>query len=54
MLTGMAVTSTFSAVTGNALPDDMARFIASGANLVVTKPLTRMKLMNALEQFIPP
>ena len=43
-----------SAVTGNALPDDMARFIASGANEVLTKPLTKMKLLNALDRFMPP
>ena len=42
------------AITGNALPDDMARFIASGANELVTKPLTKMKLMTALDRFLPP
>ena len=42
-----------SAVTGNALPDDMAKFIASGANEVLTKPLTKMKLMNSLSRFMP-
>jgi CheY-like chemotaxis protein len=41
-------------VTGNALPDDMAKFIASGANEVLTKPLTKMKLMNSLSRFMPP
>ena len=42
------------AITGNALPDDMARFVASGANEVVTKPLTKMKLMDALHRYLPP
>jgi len=26
-------------VTGNVLPDDMSRFVASGANIVLLKPL---------------
>ena len=38
----------------NALPDDMARFIASGANEVVTKPLTKIKLMVALDHYLTP
>ena len=42
-----------SAITGNALPEDMARFIASGANEVLTKPLTKMKLMDAIARFLP-
>ena len=41
------------AITGNALPDDMARFIASGANEVLTKPLTKMKLIDAIGRFLP-
>jgi hypothetical protein len=40
-------------VTGNALPDDMARFVASGANEVLTKPLTKMKLLDAVERYLP-
>ena len=43
-----------SAITGNALPEDMARFIASGANEVLTKPLTKMKLIDAIGRFLPP
>jgi len=35
-------------VTGNALPEDIAKFIACGANTVLTKPLTKAKLMCAL------
>ena len=40
-------------MTGNALPDDMARFVASGANEVLTKPLTKMKLLAAVERYLP-
>eukprot|EP00597_Dinobryon_sp_UTEXLB2267_P017381 CAMPEP_0201112334 /NCGR_PEP_ID=MMETSP0812-20130820/77187_1 /ASSEMBLY_ACC=CAM_ASM_000668 /TAXON_ID=98059 /ORGANISM="Dinobryon sp., Strain UTEXLB2267" /LENGTH=640 /DNA_ID=CAMNT_0047375655 /DNA_START=533 /DNA_END=2455 /DNA_ORIENTATION=- len=35
-------------VTGNALPEDIAKFIASGANSVLTKPLTRAKFLQAI------
>ena len=35
-------------VTGNALPEDIAKFIACGANKVLTKPLTKAKLFEAL------
>lgn len=35
-------------VTGNALPDDIAYFMESGADCVVTKPLTNKKLMDAI------
>mmetsp|Transcript_15921 Transcript_15921/g.23272 ORF Transcript_15921/g.23272 Transcript_15921/m.23272 type:complete len:92 (-) Transcript_15921:833-1108(-) len=31
-------------VTGNALPEDLARYIALGADTVLTKPLTKAKL----------
>jgi hypothetical protein len=31
----------------------MARFIASGANEVLTKPLTKMKLIDAIGRFLP-
>ncbi len=41
-------------VTGNALPDDIALFIASGANEVVTKPLTKAKLMDAVIRHMTP
>ena len=39
-------------ITGNALPEDMARFVACGANEVLTKPLTKTKLMTALTRYI--
>ena len=42
-------TTLLKGVTGNALPADMARFIAMGANQVVTKPLTKAKLLEALK-----
>ena len=40
-------------VTGNALPDDLARFVTSGANEVVTKPITKMKLLAAVDRYLP-
>jgi len=38
-------------VTGNALPEDIAKFVASGANEVLTKPLNRSKLSTALATY---
>lgn len=38
-------------VTGNALPDDIARYIANGANEVITKPLTKSKLLAAISRY---
>jgi len=35
-------------VTGNALPEDLARFVSCGANQVITKPLTKAKLLDTL------
>ena len=40
-------------ITGNALPKDMDFFVSSGADQVVTKPLSRAKLMDALNSFAP-
>ena len=40
-------------ITGNALPADMDFFVSSGANQVVTKPLSKTKLMDALHRFAP-
>eukprot|EP01036_Dinobryon_divergens_P028820 gene28820-biopygen23482 len=40
-------------VTGNALPEDIESYISSGANQVITKPLSRAKLMDALNRFLP-
>jgi len=34
--------------TSDALPEDMAKFIVCGANKVLTKPLTKAKLFDAL------
>jgi len=36
-------------VTGNALPADLTYFKECGADLVITKPLTNKKLMDAIE-----
>ena len=36
-------------VTGNALPADLTYFQDCGADLVITKPLTNKKLMDAIE-----
>mmetsp|Transcript_17528 Transcript_17528/g.24073 ORF Transcript_17528/g.24073 Transcript_17528/m.24073 type:complete len:129 (+) Transcript_17528:523-909(+) len=38
-------------VTGNALPEDLARYIALGADTVLTKPLTKAKLADTLLHF---
>ena len=43
----------FLGITGNALPEDIDFFLSSGANLVVIKPLSRAKLMDALYSFVP-
>ena len=37
-------------ITGNALPQDMENFRDHGANMVLTKPLTNTKLMDAMRQ----
>ena len=36
-------------VTGNALPSDLTYFEQCGADLVITKPLTNKKLMDAVQ-----
>jgi CheY-like chemotaxis protein len=38
-------------VTGNALPTDIAKLIASGANEVLTKPVTKAKLIETLRSY---
>lgn len=40
-------------VTGNALPDDIARFISCGANEVLTKPFTKTKLLTTVDRYLP-
>lgn len=40
-------------MTGNALPEDIAIFVAKGANEVITKPLTKAKLLDALARHSP-
>jgi CheY-like chemotaxis protein len=37
-------------ITGNALPEDLDTFRAHGANLVLTKPLTNDKFMDAIRE----
>ena len=37
-------------ITGNALPEDLDNFRDHGANMVLTKPLTNAKLMEAMRQ----
>ena len=39
-------------VTGNALAQDMEAFISKGADQVITKPLTKTKLMNVLQPYV--
>jgi CheY-like chemotaxis protein len=36
-------------ITGNALPADISTFLESGADEVLIKPLTRKKLLDALQ-----
>ena len=38
-------------VTGNALPEDIQRFKDGGADRVLTKPLTKAKLMGTLQEY---
>jgi len=44
----MGITVPILALTGNALMDDQQRFIAAGANAVLTKPVTSPILQAAL------
>ena len=37
-------------ITGNALPEDLDNFRQHGANIVLTKPLTNAKLIDAMRQ----
>ena len=37
-------------ITGNALPQDIENFRDHGANMMLTKPLTNTKLMDAMRQ----
>jgi len=39
-------------ITGNALPADIAQFLQHGANEVLTKPLTRAKLLTQLRLYL--
>ena len=39
-------------ITGNALPEDIDFFVSSGADQVVTKPLSRAKLFDSLHHFL--
>ncbi len=40
------------AVTGNALEEDQASFLQAGANVVLTKPVSREALANTLSSFL--
>ena len=48
MRTDMRFAGSIIGVTGNALPEDIAFFESSGADCVVTKPLTNKKLLQAI------
>jgi CheY-like chemotaxis protein len=45
--------SSILGITGNALPEDIDFFVSSGANQVITKPLSKAKLLDALHHFLP-
>eukprot|EP01036_Dinobryon_divergens_P022066 gene22066-30300_t len=47
----LGYTGTIIGVTGNALPDDIAKYISCGVNEVITKPLTREKLIGTLARY---
>jgi len=48
----MGVTVPILALTGNALMDDQQRFLAAGAEEVLTKPVTAAVLQAALIKYI--
>ena len=49
MRNDLRYSGTVIGVTGNALPEDIFFFESSGADCVVTKPLTNKKLMQAID-----
>ena len=49
MRNDLRFSGTVIGVTGNALPEDISFFESSGADCVVTKPLTNKKLMQAID-----
>eukprot|EP00597_Dinobryon_sp_UTEXLB2267_P007408 CAMPEP_0170095072 /NCGR_PEP_ID=MMETSP0019_2-20121128/27684_1 /TAXON_ID=98059 /ORGANISM="Dinobryon sp., Strain UTEXLB2267" /LENGTH=585 /DNA_ID=CAMNT_0010316625 /DNA_START=846 /DNA_END=2604 /DNA_ORIENTATION=+ len=40
-------------ITGNALPSDISNFVVNGASEVITKPLTKAKLIDAISRYFP-
>jgi len=40
-------------ITGNALPQDIANFLESGADEVIIKPLTKAKLVDLILRIRP-
>ena len=40
-------------ITGNALPADVAKFVESGVNEVIIKPLSKNKLVDCLLRYLP-
>jgi len=44
----------YAGVTGNGLPEDIARFVSHGADEVVLKPLTRSKLLDTIFRYMQP
>jgi len=40
-------------ITGNALPSDISTFETNGADEVITKPLTKAKLIDAILRYFP-
>lgn len=48
----VVIIHSYTGVTGNALPADIALFLASGADQVLLKPLKKAQFMTALLSFI--
>ena len=53
LLRSMGVTIPILAVTGNALMEDRERFMKSGVNTVICKPVGKARLQAAIAEFCP-
>lgn len=50
----MGINIPIIAVTGNAMSEDIAEFIQSGANELITKPVNEKQLKKILKHYLPP